>query len=65
MTVVGFNHYNLRAPRELLEQLRSFYCDVVGLRVGPRPSFASFGYWLYAGEQDILHLTETDAGEVR
>ena len=30
MAVVGLNHYNLRAPLELLYELRNFYCDVVG-----------------------------------
>ena len=32
--------------------------DVVGLTVGERPPFQSFGYWLYAGEKNVLHLTE-------
>lgn len=65
MPVTGFNHYNLRASRELLDQLKDFYCDVVGLKEGPRPAFRSFGYWLYAGDQDILHLSEAAPGEVR
>ena len=65
MPVTGFNHYNLRAPRELLDQLRAFYCDVVGLRQGERPAFRSFGYWLYAGERDVLHLSEAKPGEIR
>jgi catechol-2,3-dioxygenase len=58
MPVVGFSHYNLRAPRALLEELRLFYTDVIGLSVGPRPPFASFGYWLYAGDEPLLHLSE-------
>jgi catechol-2,3-dioxygenase len=65
LSVTGFNHYNLRAPRLLLDQLKDFYCEVVGLTIGPRPSFRSFGYWLYAGEHDVLHLSETAPGEVR
>ncbi len=63
MPAVGLNHYNLRAPRELMERLRGFYCDVVGLSVGVRPPFNSFGYWLYAGGQPVLHLSETRASE--
>jgi extradiol dioxygenase family protein len=59
MNVVGLSHYNLRAPRELLDALRTFYCEVVGLKVGPRPPFTSFGYWLYAGSQAVLHLSVT------
>jgi len=65
LAVTGFNHYNLRAPRELLDQLKAFYCDVVGLREGARPAFTSFGYWLYAGDHDVLHLSETSPDEVR
>ena len=37
MPTLGFSHYNLRAPLALVEELRGFYCDVVGLSVGPRP----------------------------
>jgi catechol-2,3-dioxygenase len=65
MNNLGLNHYNLRAPRPVLESLRSFYCDIVGLRVGERPPLASFGYWLYAGDQGVLHLSEARAGEQR
>jgi catechol-2,3-dioxygenase len=63
MTATGLSHFNLRAPRELMERLRSFYCEVVGLSPGERPPFESFGYWLYAGEQAVLHLSETRPGE--
>jgi catechol-2,3-dioxygenase len=65
MNVQGFSHYNLRASRELLDALRSFYVEVVGLRVGERPAFVSFGYWLYAGEQAVLHLSEAARDETR
>jgi catechol-2,3-dioxygenase len=65
MSAISFNHYNLRAPRELLDELKAFYCEVVGLIQGQRPPFESFGYWLYAGEQCVLHLSETRPGEVR
>ena len=65
MAVVGFSHYNLRAPRELLERLRVFYCEVVGLALGDRPPFTSFGYWLYAGTHGVLHLSEAAPNEAR
>lgn len=65
MPALGFSHYNLRAPRALLDELRDFYCDVVGLTVGYRPPFRSFGYWLYAGEHAVLHLSEAGTGENR
>jgi catechol-2,3-dioxygenase len=65
MPVNGFDHYNLRAPLAVLEQLREFYCEVVGLTVGERPPFRHFGYWLYAGERPVLHLSEAGAQESR
>lgn len=65
MATLGLDHYNIRAPSPLLEELRDFYCATVGLRVGARPAFRSVGYWLYAGDKDVLHLSQTSAGEVR
>lgn len=61
MSVVAFNHFNLRAQRALLEQIRDFYVDVVGLRVGDRPAFDFHGYWLYIGDQAVLHLVDDAA----
>ena len=63
MPVVGLSHFNIRASRPLLDNLKDFYVDVVGLRPGFRPPFQRFGYWLYAGDSDVLHLTEADACE--
>jgi catechol-2,3-dioxygenase len=63
--ILGFAHYNLRAPRPLLEELRQFYTEVVGLAVGDRPPLGNFGYWLYAGGTDVLHLSECGPGEQR
>lgn len=65
MAVLGFSHYNLRAPRVMLDRLRDFYVEVVGLQAGPRPPFRSFGYWLYAGGEPVLHLSEASPGEAR
>lgn len=64
MPVIRLGHYNLRAPSPLLERLRDFYCEVVGLNVGWRPAFGSRGYWLYAGGRDVLHLTECAPGRL-
>jgi catechol-2,3-dioxygenase len=65
LAIEGFNHYNLRAPRALLDELRTYYCEVVGLYEGERPAFRSFGYWLYANGKDILHLSECSTSEKR
>jgi catechol-2,3-dioxygenase len=64
MSVGSLDHINLRAPRELLDQLRDFYCDVVGLTLGSRPPFSNYGYWLYAGERAVVHLSLAKEGEI-
>ncbi len=58
MPALFFNHFNLRADRELVGKLRDFYVAVVGLRVGPQPAFNFAGYWLYLGDLAVLHLVE-------
>ncbi len=63
MAAIGLSHYNIKAPLEKLEEVRDFYCSVVGLVQGPRPPFNSFGYWLYARDEAILHLSESRQGE--
>lgn len=52
-------HINISAPIELLERLKSFYCELFGLNVGFRPAFRRNGFWLYFGENPIIHLTES------
>jgi catechol 2,3-dioxygenase-like lactoylglutathione lyase family enzyme len=39
-----------------LEQTRRFYCDVLGLRTGPRPPFDFEGLWIYVGEVAVVHV---------
>lgn len=60
MTIGSIHHVNIRARREDIARLRQFYCEIVGLRQGWRPPFASRGYWLYADEEPVLHLVESD-----
>jgi catechol 2,3-dioxygenase-like lactoylglutathione lyase family enzyme len=52
------DHINIRAPAELLQREKRFFCEILGLRQGPRPNFSSKGFWLYAGDQPIVHLSE-------
>jgi catechol-2,3-dioxygenase len=58
MPVTELNHVNLRIPYEVMLKLKDFYCDVVGLTVGPREGFTSRGYWLYIGDKHVMHLAE-------
>jgi catechol 2,3-dioxygenase-like lactoylglutathione lyase family enzyme len=65
MTTHGLSHVNLTAGRELLDALKVFYCEIVGLEVGERPPFPAFGYWLYGGGEPIVHLYEAAPEEIR
>ena len=58
MQVLALDHINIAGPRPLLERCRAFYVDVLGLTEGHRPPFRRHGFWLYAGERPIVHLTE-------
>lgn len=64
MPISHIEHYNLRAERQMLDTLCDFYVTVVDLKVGYRP-LSSYGYWLYAGEKALLHLSEARPGEPR
>lgn len=65
MKILDIDHYNLRAGPELLDELRDFYCTVVGLTIGKRPALRSSGYWLYAGNKALLHLSQGKPKEMR
>ena len=53
----SIDHYNLRSDEKMIESLKDFYINIVGLKLGHRPPFKSKGYWLYAKEKDVLHLS--------
>lgn len=56
---MDLNHINISAPMELLEEVKAFYCRVLGLREGYRPNFSRRGFWLYEGDKPLVHLTES------
>ena len=60
MPVMAFQHVNTRSAD--VERTKEFYVRL-GLRVGDRPPFASRGYWMYLGEQPVLHLVQRTDGE--
>jgi catechol 2,3-dioxygenase-like lactoylglutathione lyase family enzyme len=49
-------HYMVLAKD--LEKTRAFYCDVLGLRAGPRPPFNFKGLWIYVGDVACVHVAE-------
>lgn len=62
MNVTALDHYNIRGPLSLMEKLCEFYRDALGLVVGPRPPFDVPGFWLYADDKPLVHLTVVEAG---
>lgn len=54
--LLALDHVNVRTRN--LEQMTRFYCDVLGMKSGPRPAFSFGGAWLYIGERPVVHLVE-------
>jgi catechol 2,3-dioxygenase-like lactoylglutathione lyase family enzyme len=48
------DHVNIQARDQ--EAMRDFLVATLGLKVGYRPPFNFPGYWLYLGDQAIIHL---------
>jgi catechol 2,3-dioxygenase-like lactoylglutathione lyase family enzyme len=63
--ILSINHIQLVAEKDLVLKLKDFYCDVVGLTEGFRPPFERFGFWLYIGDKDVLHLITPKEGDGR
>jgi catechol 2,3-dioxygenase-like lactoylglutathione lyase family enzyme len=61
MPVVALQHVNIRCANAA--KSRDFYVGLLGLAQGPRPPFASQGYWLYLGEDPVVHLVQKPEGE--
>ncbi|MGD8580053.1 MAG: diguanylate cyclase [Lysobacterales bacterium] len=59
------DHINITAPGHLLDELRDFYRDVLGLTEGYRPTFSRPGYWLYADDRPVVHLIESGTGKIQ
>src|ERR1041384_8786930 len=55
MEIKRIDHYSIRTTD--VEASRRFYTEVIGLTVGPRPSFKFPGLWLYNGKPpaDLEH----------
>ncbi len=51
---VRFDHLSLRAKNP--ERMKTFLCELLGLTVGFRPNLSFDGYFLYAGDNDLVHI---------
>lgn len=54
MPITQMQHYMVLSKD--LEKTRHFYCDVLGLRTGPRPPFDFDGLWIYVGDVAVVHV---------
>jgi catechol 2,3-dioxygenase-like lactoylglutathione lyase family enzyme len=52
--LLGLGHVTLRSAN--FDRTERFYCDVLGMRVGPRPRIPLPGRWLYVGDEAIVHV---------
>ncbi len=55
-----FDHINVSASVEFMEELKDFYCEILELEVGPRPDIPIPGYWLYHPDSEaaVIHMME-------
>ena len=44
-----------------IDATRDFYCDVLGMQVGPRPPLGFAGHWVYLGDVPCIHIAEWDS----
>ncbi|MGL1959391.1 MAG: VOC family protein [Colwellia sp.] len=58
---MNIDHINISAPFNLLEEVKSFYCQLFTIKAGARPNLPMHGYWLYANDKAIIHLCESNA----
>jgi len=57
--ILHLDHFAIRTAR--MRETLQFYCDILGLQVGPRPQLPVEGVWLYSGVTAIVHLVELAA----
>ena len=60
MEIKYLDHFNIRAPKGQLSEVKNFYIDVLGFKVGFRPKLSGPGQWLYAGSNAMVHLSEDE-----
>lgn len=61
MSISRLDHYSIRTTD--LDRTRRFYTEIIGLAVGPRPTFPFPGVWLYNGDQAVVHVVGIDVND--
>ena len=58
MPLDRMDHFSIRTTK--LEETREFYETTLGMKVGERPPLPFPGYWLYLGDDAVIHLVGID-----
>ena len=56
-----FSHINIKAEMPELEKEKKFLCEVLDFKDGFRPHFHQKGFWIYSGDEAVIHLLEGEA----
>ncbi len=56
MPTTGLHHFTIRCAPDDLPEIVAFYGRYLNLTPGPRPVMPAPGFWLYAGDQPVVHL---------
>ena len=57
MPVGRVDHFNIVIAQSQADETLRFYREVLGLAEGFRPDFGRPGWWLYAGDHPVLHVS--------
>ena len=57
MAIGLVDHFNIVIAPSQVEETLKFYREVLGLEEGFRPDFGRPGWWLYAGNHPVLHIS--------
>lgn len=52
--LLGLGHVTVRSAD--FARTERFYCDLLGLHVGPRPAIPVPGRWFYIGDEAVVHV---------
>lgn len=52
--LLSLGHVTVRSAD--FERTERFYCDLLGMRLGPRPAIPVPGRWLYVGDEAVVHV---------
>jgi catechol 2,3-dioxygenase-like lactoylglutathione lyase family enzyme len=52
--LLSLGHVTLRSAD--FDRTQHFYCEVLGMRAGPRPRLSAPGHWFYVGDEAVVHV---------